>query len=51
LLGKAQFQAQTETRFLATFTLDGKTVRLIVQANSSRNPFARDLVHGFNCQG
>lgn len=50
LLGKAQFQAQTETRFLATYTLDGKTIRLIVQANSSRNPFARDLVHGFNCQ-
>lgn len=51
LLGKAQFQAQSETRFLATFDLGGRQVRLIVQANSSRNPFARDLLHGFNCQG
>jgi type VI secretion system protein ImpL len=51
LLGKAQFEAQTETRFLATYTLNGKTIRLIVQANSSRNPFARDVLHGFNCQG
>ncbi len=51
LLGKAEFQAQTETRFLATYTLNGKTVRLIVQASSSRNPFARDVLHGFNCQG
>ncbi|MGH8176808.1 MAG: type VI secretion system membrane subunit TssM [Steroidobacter sp.] len=51
LLGKAEFQAQGETRFLATYTLGGKTVRLIVQASSSRNPFARDLLHGFNCQG
>jgi len=51
LLGKAQFQAQTETRFLATYTLNGKTIRLIVQASSSRNPFARDVLHGFNCQG
>jgi type VI secretion system protein ImpL len=51
LLGKAQLQAQGETRFLATYTLGGRTVRLIVQANSSRNPFARDLLHGFSCQG
>lgn len=51
LLGKADFQAQGETKFLATFTLGGRTVRLLVQANSSRNPFARDLLHGFNCQG
>lgn len=50
LLGKAEFQAQTETRFLATYNLGGKTVRLIVQASSSRNPFARDVLHGFNCQ-
>ncbi|HKR36474.1 MAG TPA: type VI secretion system membrane subunit TssM [Steroidobacteraceae bacterium] len=51
LLGKAQLQAQGETRFLATFTLGERTVRVVVQANSSRNPFARDLLHGFNCQG
>lgn len=51
LLGKAQLQAQGETRFLATFTLGGRTVRVVVQANSSRNPFARDLLYGFNCQG
>lgn len=51
LLGKAEFQAQSETRFLATFTLGGRTVRLIVQASSSRNPFARDVLHGFGCQG
>jgi len=50
LLGKADFQAQGETKFLATFTLNGRSVRLLVQANSSRNPFARDLLHGFNCQ-
>lgn len=51
LLGKAEFQAQSETRFLATFTLGGRTVKLIVQASSSRNPFARDVLHGFGCQG
>jgi type VI secretion system protein ImpL len=51
LVGKAEFKAQGETRFLATFTLGGRTVRLIFQANSSRNPFARDLLHGFRCRG
>ena len=51
LMGKAEFQAQGETRFLATFTLGGRSVRLIFQANSSRNPFARDLLHGFRCRG
>ena len=51
LLGRAQLQAQGETRFLATFTLGERTVRVVVQANSSRNPFARDLLHGFSCQG
>ena len=51
LLGKAELQAQGDTRFLATFNLGGRTVRLIVQANSSRNPFARDVLHGFDCQG
>lgn len=51
LLGQAEFQAQSPTRFIATFTLGGKQVKLVVQANSSRNPFARDLLHGFNCQG
>lgn len=51
LLGKAEIQVQSETRFLATFNLGGKSVRLIVQASSARNPFARDLLHGFDCQG
>jgi type VI secretion system protein ImpL len=51
LLGKAEIQVQSETRFLATFTLGGKSVRLIVQASSARNPFARDLLQGFDCQG
>lgn len=51
LLGKAEFRSQGETRFLATFNLGGRTVRLIFQANSSRNPFARDLLHGFRCRG
>jgi type VI secretion system protein ImpL len=51
LMGKAEFRAQGETRFLATFTLGGRSVRLIFQANSSRNPFARDLLHGFRCRG
>ena len=51
LLGKAEIQVQSETRFLATFSLGGKSVRLIVQASSARNPFARDLLHGFDCQG
>jgi type VI secretion system protein ImpL len=51
LLGKADFQAQGETRFLVTFTLGARTVRLLIQPDSSRNPFARDLLHGFNCQG
>jgi len=51
LLGKAQLQAQGETRFIASYSLGGRTVRLIIQANSSRNPFARDVLQGFNCQG
>jgi type VI secretion system protein ImpL len=51
LLGKAQLQAQGETRFVATYSLGGRSVRFIVQASSSRNPFARDVLHGFNCQG
>ena len=51
LLGKADFRAQSQTRFLAVYTLGGKTVGLIIQANSSRNPFARNPLRGFNCQG
>ncbi len=51
LLAQAQMQAQGETRFVATYSLGGRDVRFIVQASSSRNPFASDLLHGFNCRG
>lgn len=51
LLGKANFEAQGETKFLATFKLGTREVRLLIQPDSSRNPFARDMLHGFNCQG
>jgi type VI secretion system protein ImpL len=51
LLDKAQIQAQSDTRFVATFTIGGRTARFVVQASSSRNPFGRDLLHGFNCRG
>ena len=51
LLGKAELQPQGETRFIATYSLGGRTVRLLVQANSSRNTFARDVLQGFSCQG
>jgi type VI protein secretion system component VasK len=51
LLGRAQLQAQSDTRFTATYSLGGRNVQLVFQASSSRNPFSRDLLHGFNCQG
>lgn len=51
LLAQGQLQAQGETRFVVSYSLGGRNVRFIVQASSSRNPFASDLLHGFNCRG
>lgn len=50
LFEKATIEAQGDTRFLATFVVDGKTARFVVQASSSRNPFAQHLLRGFRCQ-
>jgi len=49
LLDHASVQPQSDTRFLATFRQNGKQARVVIEAASIRNPFARqDLAH-FHC--
>lgn len=49
LLEQATMEPQSDTTFLLTFNLGGRTARLTLQAASSRNPFARNPLQGFGC--
>lgn len=49
LLEQATIQPQSDTTFLVTFDLNGRSARLVLQAASSRNPFGRNVLHGFAC--
>jgi len=48
-LDQAKVQAQSETRFLVTFSQGGHTARVIIDATSVRNPFARNELQSFRC--
>jgi type VI secretion system protein ImpL len=48
-LEQAKIQAQSETRFLVTFTQGGHSARLVLEATSVRNPFARNVLQSFRC--
>jgi type VI secretion system protein ImpL len=49
LLDQAALQAQSGTRFVATFRLNGKQARVVIDAASIRNPFARQELARFHC--
>jgi type VI secretion system protein ImpL len=49
LLDEATVQAQSDTHFLVTLRVNGKQARLIIDAASTRNPFARRDTLRFRC--
>jgi type VI secretion system protein ImpL len=49
LLSQAQVERDSDTRFKVTFSAGGKSMRVIMDAASVRNPFARNEVAGFRC--
>jgi type VI secretion system protein ImpL len=49
LLSQEHIERNTETRFTVTFTAGGKTMRVIMETASVRNPFARNELTGFRC--
>jgi type VI protein secretion system component VasK len=42
-------ERDSDTRFKVTFSAGGKSMRVIMDAASVRNPFARNEVAGFRC--
>ncbi|MGH8261507.1 MAG: type VI secretion system membrane subunit TssM, partial [Steroidobacteraceae bacterium] len=49
LLGRARVERISDSRYRVTFTAGGKSMRVILEAASIRNPFARDEAAGFRC--
>ena len=49
LLSQAQVERDTDSRFKVTFSAGGKTMRVIMEAASIRNPFGRSELAGFRC--
>jgi type VI secretion system protein ImpL len=49
LLGSAHVERDSDSRFTVTFSAGGKTMRVIMDAASIRNPFARNDIAGFHC--
>jgi type VI secretion system protein ImpL len=48
-LDQAKVQAQSETRFVVTFSQGGHSARVIIDATSVRNPFAHNELQSFRC--
>jgi type VI secretion system protein ImpL len=48
-LDQAKIEPRSETRFLVTFTQGGHSSRLLLEATSVRNPFARNELQSFRC--
>lgn len=48
-LDQARIQPQSDTRFLVTFTQGGHSARVLIEATSVRNPFARNELESFRC--
>ncbi len=49
LLGRSQLQPQSDVRYQISFTAGGKSARIILDAASIRNPFARVELLKFRC--
>jgi type VI protein secretion system component VasK len=49
LLAQAQIDRNSDTRLTVTFSAGGKTMRVIMDAASVRNPFGRNELAGFRC--
>jgi type VI secretion system protein ImpL len=49
LLAQAHVDRDSDSRFKVTFSAGGKTMRVIMDAGSIRNPFARNELAGFRC--
>jgi len=51
LFGDAKLQPQSELRFLVTLSAGNRNTRVILEASSVRNPFARNELRDFRCGG
>ncbi len=49
ILDQAKIQSQSETKFLVTFTQNNHSARVVIEAASVRNPFARNELQSFRC--
>lgn len=49
LLDQARVERDSDSRLRITFTADGRNMRVILDAASSRNPFANNPLAGFSC--
>lgn len=49
LLDQVRVERQSHTRLLLTFTAGGRSMRLIMDAASGRNPFGNNPLAGFSC--
>jgi type VI secretion system protein ImpL len=49
LLDRARVEPLSGSRYRATFTAGGKSMGVILDAASIRNPFGKDVVAGFSC--
>jgi type VI secretion system protein ImpL len=49
LLDQARPEPESETRYHVTFSAAGKTMRMVLDASSVRNPFGRNVIGGFRC--
>ncbi len=49
LLSQAHVERNSDSRFTVTFSASGKSMRVIMEAASIRNPFARNELAGFHC--
>jgi type VI secretion system protein ImpL len=49
VLDEQQVERQSDTRYRVTFTAGGKTMQVIIEATSSRNPFGRNELGSFRC--
>jgi len=45
----AQVERVSDTRYRVTFTAGGHSMRVVLEAASSRNPFGQNLFTGFRC--
>jgi type VI secretion system protein ImpL len=48
-LDQAKIEPRSDTRFLVTFSQGGHSSRLVLEATSVRNPFARNELQSFRC--